>query len=187
VNVAFYTLARQPKSIQFLTRDLGRFGFNTSKNTDQALIPTSRKDDQVLDRIHLHHHEAPRGPTRVDVHEHRAPTDQSVKLLREMEAKAESNILATIRLTDCPVDCVIHHMKSSLTQRIHFIVMYKISGKEYRLDYHSDPFVDRTPEQIVVGIKTALALDLSIHLLSPGFTKLLSDPTADFLQRPRIW
>lgn len=137
----------------------------------------------MWDKIQNHYVSGSQGPSRIDVHEHRAPTDQSVKLLREMEKKAEKNVLSTVRLTDCPVDCVIHHMQSAITQRIHFVIMYKINGKEHRLDYHSDPFVDKTQEQIVIGIKTALALDLSIHLLAPVFDKLSRDPYADFFRK----
>lgn len=40
--------------------------------------------------------EVKQGPSRVDVHEHRAPTDDSVRLLREMEAKARDSVLATL-------------------------------------------------------------------------------------------
>jgi hypothetical protein len=44
----------------------------------------------------------------VTVHEHRAPTDQSVALLKEMEEKAERKILNTIHVTDSSFECVVH-------------------------------------------------------------------------------
>jgi hypothetical protein len=121
------------------------------------------------------------GPSRINVHEHRAPTDASVQLLADMEKKTLDKVLASVRLTDCPVDCVIHHLKSLVTQRTHFIILYKLNGKEYRLDHHSDPFVERTMEQKIVAIKTMLALDISIHLLGPAFDNLARDPHAQHL------
>lgn len=50
----------------------------------------------MFDRYHFT--QSPRGPSRVDVHEHRAPTDKSIALLREMEAAAEAKIIASVRL-----------------------------------------------------------------------------------------
>lgn len=44
--------------------------------------------------------EVKQGPSRVDVHEHRAPTDESVRLLREMEAKMRDSVLATLTSRD---------------------------------------------------------------------------------------
>lgn len=37
-----------------------------------------------------------RGPSRVIVTENRAPTDESIKLLKEMEEKVEKKVLSTL-------------------------------------------------------------------------------------------
>lgn len=37
-------------------------------------------------------------PSRVDVHEHRAPTDESIKLLNEMQEKILKNIVAQFKV-----------------------------------------------------------------------------------------
>lgn len=45
-----------------------------------------------------HTTEVYKSPERIDVHEHRAPTDESVRLLNEMQEKAINNIIAKINI-----------------------------------------------------------------------------------------
>ncbi len=40
--------------------------------------------------------------------ENRAPTDESVRLLKEMETAARDKVQASIRVENCPVDCVLN-------------------------------------------------------------------------------
>ncbi len=44
---------------------------------------------------------------RINVHEHRAPTDESVRLLKEMEAAAQAKVDKAIRTTGMGFDCVV--------------------------------------------------------------------------------
>lgn len=48
------------------------------------------------------HNQSPRYPQSIhsETHEHRAPTDESVKLLRELEAKAQDSVMLAIRSDD---------------------------------------------------------------------------------------
>jgi hypothetical protein len=50
----------------------------------------------MFDRTFVTTSEAPRYPQTV--HEHRAPTDESIRTLREMERKIEENVYATLAL-----------------------------------------------------------------------------------------
>jgi hypothetical protein len=71
----------------------------------------------------------------VNVKEQRAPTDESVRLLREMEQAAQSKVLASFRLEDCPVDCIVHHMHSMTDDEERFIVQYRIGGGVARVPH----------------------------------------------------
>jgi hypothetical protein len=63
-----------------------------------------------------------------EVHEHRAPTDDSARLLREMEASAEAKVIKSVRVENCPIDCVIQVMEDAMNDdRIARAVM-KING-----------------------------------------------------------
>ncbi len=54
------------------------------------------------------------GPTRVsvnsrsEVHEHRAPTDDSVRLLREMEQRVRDEVVKTTIVRDTDFECVVY-------------------------------------------------------------------------------
>lgn len=67
--------------------------------------------DRTIEQQHVHHHEAPKGPTVINetrtVHEHRAPTDESVRLLAEFEEKARARIAQTVRVQGAWLDCVV--------------------------------------------------------------------------------
>lgn len=67
--------------------------------------------DRTIEQQHVHHHAAPKGPTVINetrtVHEHRAPTDESVRLLAEFEEKARARIAQTVRVQGAWLDCVV--------------------------------------------------------------------------------
>lgn len=77
----------------------------------------------------------PVGPSRVDVHTDidvtvkRAPTDESVKLLREMEAAAKAEVLKTVRVSDGVFDGVVHHFKDGLNAQDVWHCVFKVNGQ----------------------------------------------------------
>ena len=54
----------------------------------------------------------------VTVTEKRAPTDESVKLLREMEAKAEAEVVKAVSVSNSTFECVIHQQIDNLSDRM---------------------------------------------------------------------
>jgi hypothetical protein len=72
----------------------------------------------------------PRGPERIDVHEHRAPTDSAVKLLMEMEEKAMANIVGRISTpasTGIASEWIVSQDPTNDTLVFHCV--YSINGK----------------------------------------------------------
>ena len=65
----------------------------------------------------------------VDVTEKRAPTDESVKLLREMEQRAQEQVLKAISVNNTEVDGVLHMMRNPLSCTYTFRFLYQINGK----------------------------------------------------------
>lgn len=67
----------------------------------------------MFDRTHLYLGRA--HPSHVNVqqttHEHRAPTDASVKLLAEMEQKMRDRVLSSIHVTDTPLEFALYHLR----------------------------------------------------------------------------
>jgi len=68
--------------------------------------------------------------TSVTVHEHKAPTDESVKLLREMEKTSQDNILATLRVESNVVNGVAHVVRMPHLSDVEVITIIKINGTE---------------------------------------------------------
>jgi len=95
---------------------------------------------------HTHSHSETLVPYVKTVHEHKAPTDESVKLLNELQEKAVENILHAFKLKDnlieadgffiqtSPVDFnIIFHCKFKLNSNEYY-VKEKIDCFEFRKD-----------------------------------------------------
>jgi len=73
--------------------------------------------------------QTPSGPSRVDVHEHKAPTDESIKLLREMEQKAHDQIIgAFVSKSNDLNGIVIHKRYSQYVMEEEVVVAFKLNG-----------------------------------------------------------
>jgi len=67
------------------------------------------------------------------VHEHRAPTDESVKLLKEMEQKIEEKILAVFQ-TDKDnflQGSVVHKVINPMIAATELIILYILNGEKF--------------------------------------------------------
>jgi len=109
-----------------------------------------------------------------EVHEHRAPTDQSVRLLAEMEDKALARVLDSVRLEGCEVDCVIHHMRDVMGMSDRFAIGYKLGEKCIRF-FHDIRNWDRPGadyrQQVADELTQALAESIARELLKTGIGK----------------
>jgi hypothetical protein len=124
-----------------------------------------------------HHHH------RTEVHEHRAPTDASVKLLREMEQAALDKVLGAIRLEGCPVDCVILRMREGPSAADpfalghHFVVRYKLGAHAREFRHHFRPDWKKSAQEVnddcYSDLRRALAEDISHYLLGGPFADML--------------
>lgn len=80
-------------------------------------------------------------PTRTEyvtreVHEHRAPTDESVKLLREMEDKARAQVISSIPLEGNTLHGVVRFVRSFDTDMMRADVIVDINGKRLDVQVH---------------------------------------------------
>lgn len=106
------------------------------------------------------------GSIRADINvtEKRAPTDQSVRLLREMETAAKAEVIKAIAVNDNQFSGVIHHMQDYLTgmHRLRFI--YSVNGKKITTDYSAETVA--TPDKWIPGLIDAVARDLAAEILA---------------------
>lgn len=105
---------------------------------------------------------------RVDVNEHRAPTDKSVKLLREMEKAALEEVVKTVRVRNTEFDGVIHKMTKSFDMTTLYRCVFKLNGKQMSVEYEADNLdhLDDA-EARVIGIRNAIAEKIANEILKP--------------------
>lgn len=66
----------------------------------------------------------------VEKHEHRAPTDESVRLLSEMEKAAKDKIIEAIDVSDNQFSAVVHIMQDMLSRRTLAECVFSMNGKK---------------------------------------------------------
>jgi hypothetical protein len=106
----------------------------------------------------------------VTVHEHRAPTDESVRLLAEMEKAARDKVVQAIRLENCPIDCVVHTSRDHMSGDSQFCAFIKINGQ--RIEVRKSFSMTTEPKDMVDGLLQAVAERIAAVLLGPAFNKL---------------
>lgn len=117
-----------------------------------------------------HIHQTHRVHETTTVHEHRAPTDESVRLLREMEKAASEKVLQSIRLENSLIDTVIHMQDDHLNAKRGFVVFIRINGKKIEVRHSFDHWDSQ--EKVVQGLLAAVSERIAAELLGPAFTQL---------------
>lgn len=66
------------------------------------------------------------------IHEHRAPTDESVKILSELEQKAQNRIIESIHIKDNIIDAVAIFFLADVGQieQRKYVIRFMLNGKE---------------------------------------------------------
>ena len=106
--------------------------------------------------------------------ENRAPTDESVRLLKEMEKAAQDKLLGSIRLENCPIDCVIHSYKDSFGLDLQFIVRLKVNGQTIEIRHtHRQKFGNLQEERQAIAneLRACVAERIASELLGQAFAK----------------
>lgn len=87
-------------------------------------------------------------PVALQINERRAPTDESIKLLREMERLAREEVLKAVKVEDTNFTCVIQGVDDPVHDTFKLRAVYslngfkmssEVSGCAFYID-HDDPF-----------------------------------------------
>lgn len=108
----------------------------------------------MFNTYHTHRTAAPY-PQHVESHEHRAPTDESVRLLREMEQKAIDSVIHAIR-------CDANQFKFRATVMENHRAFNKIARIQFSLNEQAIDFEVEFPRKISSIEETASALKKAI-------------------------
>lgn len=108
------------------------------------------------------------------VEEKRAPTDESVKLLREMEQAAEKEVIKTITVGSSTFECKILKSINFIDDSMNYRIIYSLNNKKQIVDVKwgwSEKF-ELGDQEKMNYIRDELAKDIANNLLNSAFSKL---------------
>lgn len=101
-------------------------------------------------------------PSHVTVTENRAPTDDSVRLLAEMEQATMKRILGKLRLEGNTIDCQIFEFHSLTAERVLGIAIV-VNGERTMLEVEFKPWLSND-EKVQVAYE-AIGQHLAAHIM----------------------
>ena len=117
---------------------------------------------------------APSGPSHVsmNVTEKRAPTDQSVALLKEMEEAARKKVNETIVVADTSFECKIHKIFEAMSDQDVYAIHYKMNGLQRNVNVRVDRYKQLTPVEVACIIRDKVAVDIANEMIATAFQKI---------------
>lgn len=109
----------------------------------------------------------------ITVNEHRAPTDESVKILNEMTDKALNNIVKTFSTTNNTLQATVAVYEDYRNSERQFLCKFVLNGKENILHVDIPPYEYDTPEKMVQELYKQVCNKLALEIMQP-FLKELS-------------
>lgn len=104
-----------------------------------------------------------------EIHEHRAPTDESVKLLREMEDKAREKIEQSIRVGNNGFECTVTVEWEAISDEKIVTALFALNGKRMRAEARLLRYkVTDEPMQLAEAIRDAVAQVIAAEVLKPA-------------------
>lgn len=74
-------------------------------------------------------------PDKIEVYEHKAPTDESIRLMEEMHDKVISNIISRVKVEDNIVNGEVYAIRRPLRLNdLTLVIKFSINGKEYQVE-----------------------------------------------------
>lgn len=125
----------------------------------------------MFDSFHTHSHHSSVTVEKT-VREQRAPTDESVRLLHEMEKAAMDKVVSAIRVSDSLFEAVLHQHVDHLNCQKMFMCVIKLNGEKITVPFNCDDWASR--EEIAIGIRDAIANEIANRITS-SITRILSN------------
>lgn len=113
------------------------------------------------------------------IHEHRAPTDDSVRLLAEMEAKARDKIIEAIQVGDTTFQCVVHVQTRFDNDDVHLMAVFSLNGKNLTAE-HVTRRIDFDRKKAFTALRDAIAIKIASEILTTALTRL------DMMMLPKV-
>ena len=117
----------------------------------------------------------PNNVSVVELTEKRAPTDASVRLLKEMEEKAQEKVIESISIRDCQIECQILKVKDYMSNGMHYMIVYSMNGKKSKVNVKLDDYeiINLGKIGIAETLRSALAVDIATKMICDSFDKVM--------------
>lgn len=126
----------------------------------------SEDQNEVLPRVFLFQEPRTEYVTRT-VNVHRAPTDQSVSLLKEMEQAARDKIEHSIAIGGNGFECVVYINKDCMSHSTIGTAVFKLNGKQMRAEASVDGWtkdaIHDLPEKLMKAVADEIAREILVH------------------------
>lgn len=99
----------------------------------------------------------------VRIDEHRAPTDESIKILADMQQQARDSLIDTYILEDNEINGSVFMFKNPMTHEYKMHVQFRLNGKKYKFEErfsNYDSSVFNAKEQIYKHMTDAIYNEL---------------------------
>lgn len=106
------------------------------------------------------------------IHEHRAPTDKSVELLKEMEQAARDKIEASINVGGNGFECVVQFERDHMRDQLIAKAIFKLNGRQMRADAAVTGCERRDADggcgTLIGRLRDAIAQEIAVQMLGPA-------------------
>ena len=99
------------------------------------------------------------------VTETRAPTDESVRLLKEMEAEAKQKIVDSITVSNTEFECNIQSVIGTLNDETVYYVSYRMNGKKGFLKVPIKNWQRPSDIEVMIMVRDELAKDIASNMI----------------------
>lgn len=103
------------------------------------------------------------GDTHVSITEKRAPTDESIRLLREMEEAVQKRMISAVRVDSTTFNCVVQVHKDYRTGDHTLMAIFVVNGKKMTAQYTMNMLGDDA-ESAVIGLRNAVSEKIANHI-----------------------
>jgi len=110
----------------------------------------------------------------VIVKEYRAPTDESVKLLNEMQKKALDNIVSQFSTSNNHLQMKCAVVENNYEQARLFISKFTLNGKSHRFDIKINSLDVQTEEDLITSVYERVCAELAKEFMQPLFNEMKS-------------
>jgi hypothetical protein len=120
----------------------------------------------------------------VNIHEHLAPTDESVKILNDFEEKARKNIIHKVKVeTNTIIAMGIYFRDEMVDNRVHFDIKFSLNGKEVLIQDYVDEFEWREEMlEMYMGFGSQVIYKLVMKKMAEMIAQELLNQSPDFVR-----